>query len=74
MTSQNLASGGTVVGKLPDGRTVTKFHIVNSGTGSEVNHYIYVVEDSSSVTTNREVPVGKSSYNAVDATIGEVKN
>lgn len=49
-------SGGYVVGTLNDGRKVTRYEIENGQTNHK--HWIYVVDSTSSVSTNFEVDAG----------------
>lgn len=53
-SNKSILSGeGEDVGMLPDGRHVTRYKLECMGTSS---HYIYVVPDTGSVSTNRHVP------------------
>lgn len=54
-------SGGYVVGTLNDGRKVTRYEIENNGLH---NHWIYVVDSTSSVSTNFAVDAGDPDSNA----------
>lgn len=63
-----LASGGTYVGTLPDGRIITSYRI-DRGNGDYHAHYIYTISDNSSVTVNHAVPAGKTTQNAVEVYI-----
>jgi hypothetical protein len=60
-----LNTNGENAGVLPDGRKVTQFEVSD---GFRI-HYIYVVENSTSVTTNRTVQTGKTTMNRVESVI-----
>lgn len=66
---KNLAGPGLPVGVLPDGRSVVRYCI---DMGSANDHWIYVVDDTATVSQNHEAPHGKSSYNAVQVVIDGV--
>ena len=63
---QVLSSTGDTVGTLPDGRNVIRYEL---SRGSNPSHWIYVVDDTTTITTNRTVQQGKTSYQAVEAVI-----
>lgn len=54
-------SGGYVVGTLNDGRKVTRYEIVNANP--QHNHWIYVVDQTASVSHSFEVREGKTTRN-----------
>lgn len=53
---------GFVIGQLADGRTVTQYYI---DRGSDYPHYLYLIENSSTITVNRIARTGKVSNNQV---------
>ena len=63
---ENLAGPGFSVGVLPDGRSVVRYRI---DMGSANDHWIYVVDDTATVSQNHEAQSGKTSYNAVQVVI-----
>jgi hypothetical protein len=51
-----LDKGGTYIGKLKDGRSITRYALKRE---FEHVHFVYVVEDSSSITANSTHKEGK---------------
>ncbi len=62
-----LDTNGQVAGTLPDGRKVTRFEVFDNLH----THYIYVVENATTVTTNRTATTGKTTTNRVESVIQE---
>jgi hypothetical protein len=62
-----LNTNGKVAGTLPDGRTITRFEVFDNYH----THYIYVVENATSLTTNRSSQTGKTTTNSVESVIQE---
>ncbi|RTK95554.1 MAG: hypothetical protein EKK64_06945 [Neisseriaceae bacterium] len=62
---ETLSGEGEYVGILPDGRKVSRYPIE---TGYR-NHFLYLVEDSDTVTINRSVSSGKTTVNIVEVII-----
>jgi|694.fasta_scaffold04876_29 hypothetical protein len=58
LRAKTFAFGGEVVGKLRDGRTVT-LYVVRT---TSFPHHVYVVDNSSSVSTNKTVQTSKNSF------------
>lgn len=58
---ENLSTEGFYIGTLPDGRTV-KYYYIDRGSGN-YPHFIYVVSDNSSTSTNFTQSAGKTSFN-----------
>ena len=61
-----LSSSGEYVGVLPDGRKVTRYVI---DTGSNHDHYLYVIENTKSSTVNSIISSGKTTRNNVNVII-----
>lgn len=62
-----LSNAGETVGALPDGRTVTRWAVWSPS--GYVTHYIYVIEKTATITTNRTEMAGKVQVNRVDVVI-----
>lgn len=62
--AEALAKEGEVVGRLPDGREILRYRIER---GMSHDHYIYITGNT--ITVNRDVPSGKTSYNHVEVFI-----
>lgn len=56
VNARTLSGNGTHIGTLPDGRNIVRYNI---SRGSSYEHYVYVVNGSTTVTTR--VSAGKSS-------------
>lgn len=65
--ARTIAEGGDVIGTLPDGRTIRCCRI---NRGMSEDHYIYIVEGASSVTTNFTVSNDDTTTHYVHGTIG----
>jgi hypothetical protein len=55
-----FSSGGELVGKLPDGRFISRYEIESA---TSHNHWVYVISDNSSVSVNYPIRVGKLTHN-----------
>ena len=64
-----LSSEGELVGKLKDGREVRRFVINNGDTIGSHNHWLYLVDDSDTVTVNHTVSSGKTSHLKVEVIV-----
>lgn len=65
----NLASGGKTIGQLNDGRSITRYCIeVRNGM-----HYIYVVDNASTVSTNFSVRRGKTEVNETHVLVNQAE-
>jgi uncharacterized protein YceK len=67
INERDLARPGERVGTLPDGREVKRWEVY-SPSGNYV-HYIYVVENATSISTNRLESQGKTQVNKTDVVI-----
>lgn len=65
-----LSQEGFLIGTLPDGREVRQYRI---DRGQSDDHFIYVVKDGDSVTTNRSESRGKTSVNRTEVFINGKK-
>jgi hypothetical protein len=63
----HLGTMGTVIGTLPDGRDVRRYDINYGAFGR--THYVYVVDSTTSVSSNFTVPQGKTSRSETHTTI-----
>lgn len=65
----NLASGGQTIGQLNDGRNITRYCIATGG----YPHYIYVVDNASTVSTNFSVRRGKTEVNETHVLVNQAE-
>lgn len=66
-----LKTGGELVGTLPDGRDIKRI-MVDPGYGKS-DHTIYIVDGTTTITTNRLEAAGKTLVNRVEAAVIETK-
>lgn len=70
VVSQNkttLSAAGEYVGTLPDGRKIVRYEIE---MGSNIhNHWVYIVDDSESISVNRVDQHGKNARPTTDVII-----
>lgn len=67
-SARQLKSDGLLMGTLPDGREVRGYCLDNPHDNRSY-HWVYVVEDASSTTVNRQVASGKTIVNRVESII-----
>ena len=67
---QTLASAPVVVGMLPNGRSVVKYTIGHVSQSGHVNtHYLYVVDNETTVSSNYTTVSGKMSIDNVNVVV-----
>lgn len=68
---KELMSGGEFIGTLPDGRMVHRYEIE---TGPNMhNHFLYVIDNTQTISENQEEDEGEHSVNETTVIIGGKK-